>query len=76
VGGKEVEVVSEMSKEDYLAEKLSLGTAGKPTLKEVDESCKVNIKFNAKPTEQDVDTEASGFDIPEPGNESTNRKDD
>jgi len=66
VNGKQVQVESILSKEDYLAGKRELGTASKPTLKEVDESCKVNIKFNSKPTEQDLDDEDEVVEVLKP----------
>jgi len=48
IGGKEVEVDSMISREDFYAGRPFIGAVGKPTLQELDESLRINVKFNAK----------------------------
>lgn len=54
INGKEVEVDNEIPKEDFLSGRVFLGTQTKPTVRELDEQMRVNVKFNAKTVKQEV----------------------
>lgn len=54
INGKEVEIDSEISREDFLSGRVFLGTQGKPTVRELDEQMRTSVKFNAKTIKQEV----------------------
>lgn len=57
IGGKEVEVDSVVDGEDVKTGRMFLGTANKPTVREVEEKCRVAVRFNGKVKEEDEDDE-------------------
>jgi len=54
INGKEVEIDSEISREDFLSGRVFLGTQGKPTVRELDEQMRTSVKFNAKTIKPEV----------------------
>lgn len=49
ISGKEVEIESSLTKAEFQARKPFTGVAGKPTVRELDEQLRTNVKFNSKP---------------------------
>jgi DNA repair and recombination protein RAD54B len=67
VQGKEVEVESVMSKDDFQSGRAFLGTAGKPSMTELDDKMKMSVRFNAKPVKAEVEEEVDEVvEVPRP----------